>query len=130
MLNSALPIRRRVFLALAAIALLAVLLRPACDLWFTHVGAGATDAATLAADAPFEHDGDPATQCCVNVSDARQMAPLQAVLGGVKASGGVAPAALVAILTGIALLTRQLHWLRLPPRRSRSFYLRSARILR
>ena len=132
MLNSVLPIRRRVFLALAAIALLAILLRPACDLWFAHVGAGAAaaDAATLSASAPIERYGDRATQCCVNVSDAHQMAPLQAVSGGVKASGGVAPAALVAILTGIALLARHLHWLRLPPRRPRSFHLRSARILR
>lgn len=132
MLNSALPIRRRVFLALAAIALLAVLLRPACELWFAHVDAGtaAADAATLAANALFEHDSDPAAQCCASVSDADHVAPLQAVSGGVKAFGGVAPAALVAIVAGIAILTRQLHWLRSPPRRPRSFYLRSARILR
>lgn len=132
MLISPLPLRRGAFVALAAIALLAVLLRPACELWFAHVGAGAAaaDAATLAANALSEHDSDPAAQCCASVSDADHVAPLQAVSGGVKAFGGVAPAALVAIVAGIAILTRQLHWLRSPPRRPRSFYLRSARILR
>ena len=132
MLNSPLPVRRRAFVALAAIALMAVLLRPVCELWSAHVGAGvkAADVATLAANAPFEHHGDAAMQCCANVSDTQQVAPLQAVTSGVKAFGGVAPAALVAIVTGIAILTRQLPWLRALPRRPQSFYLRSARILR
>ena len=132
MLNSTLPVRRSALVALAAIALLAVLLRPACDLWFAHVGAGtaAADAATLAANAPFEHDGDPAVQCCASVGDAHHIAPLQAVSGGVEASAGVTPAALVAIVTSTAILARQLRWLLAPPRRPQSFYLRSTRILR
>jgi hypothetical protein len=132
MLSGSLSARRGILVALAAIALVAVVLRPACELWFTHVGAGtaAVDAATFAASATLGHDGDSATQCCANVSDARQLAPLQAASGGVKTFGGVAPAALVAIVIGIAILVRQLGWLRAPPRRPKSFYLRSARILR
>jgi len=132
MLNSPLPVRRRVFVTLAAIALMAVLLRPVCDLWFAHLGAGSAAAAgaTLAASAPFEHDGDAAMQCCANASDTQQVAPLHAVTNGVKAFGEVAPAALVATVTGFAILARQLPWLRAPPRRPQSFYLRSARILR
>lgn len=131
MLNGSLPARRHAFPALAAIALLAVLLRPACGLWFAHVGAGtAAAAATLAANAPFEHDGDLAVQCCASVSDAQPIAPLQAVSGGVQAFAGVGPAALVTIVTSSAILARQLRWLRAPPRRPPSFYLRSARVLR
>lgn len=132
MLNSSLPVRRLVFVTLAAIALMAVLLRPVCDLWFAHFGAGpaAATVATLAASAQFEHDGDAAMQCCANVSDTQQLAPLQAVTNGLKAFGGIAPAVLVAIVTGFAILGRQLPWLRAPPRRPQSFYLRSARILR
>jgi hypothetical protein len=132
MLNSSLSIHRSVFVALAAIALMAVLLRPVCELWSAHVGGGAAaaSAATLAASAPFAHIGDAAAQCCANVSDAQRIAPWQALSGGAKAFGGVAPAALVAILTGIAILAWQPRWHRAPPRRPESFYLRSARILR
>ena len=124
---------RRVFPALAAAALLAVLLRPACEVWFAHFGAGGAPGGALAlsADAPIAQSGDHrATQCCADVKDAQQIAPLHVVAGGAKPIGGVAPLALVAVLSGIALITRQPHWLRAPPRRPRSFYLRSARILR
>ncbi|MDH3319341.1 MAG: hypothetical protein OEO84_06580 [Betaproteobacteria bacterium] len=119
-------------MALAAIALIAVLLRPACELWFAHVGAGAAadDVVTLDTSAPLEHDGDSAMQCCATVSEAQQIAPLQAVSGSMGMAEGVAPAALLVMLVGIALFARQWHWLRAPPRRPRSFYLRSARILR
>ncbi|MDH4324013.1 MAG: hypothetical protein OEW90_07730 [Betaproteobacteria bacterium] len=128
MLTSALPLPRRVFLALAALALLAVLLRPACEAWFAHVGGAAAHAATQVAAGPLGHDGDP--HCCANVSDAQRIAPLLALAGGLKAPKGVAPAALGAVIAGIAVSTRQLHWLRAPPRLPTSFYLRSARILR
>jgi hypothetical protein len=128
MSTSALPIPRRVFVALAALALLAVLLRPACEAWFAHVGAAAADAVTQLAGEPVGHEGEP--QCCANVSDAQQIAPLPALSGGLKAPEGIAPAVLAAVVAGITISSRQLRWLRAPPRLPGSFYLRSARILR
>jgi len=128
MLTSASPLPRRAFVALAALALLAILLRPACEAWFAHVGGAAAHADAQVVGGPLGHEGDP--QCCANVSDAQRMAPLLALPGGLKAPEGVAPAALSAVVAGIAVLTRQLHWLRAPPRLPKSFYLRSARILR
>lgn len=128
MLTSALPLPRRFFLTLAALALLAVLLRPACEAWFAHVGAAAGDAVTQITGGPVGHDDDP--QCCANVSDAQQIAPSPALTGGLNAPEGVAPAALTAVVTAIAVSSRQLHWLRAPPRLPESFYRRSARILR
>jgi hypothetical protein len=113
--------------ALAALALVAILLRPACEAWIAHAGA-ATHAASQVVGAPLGHDGDP--QCCANVSDAQQSAPLQAVSGSMGMGGGVAAAALFVMFVGIALFARLWHWRRAPPRRPRSFYLRSARILR
>jgi len=126
--TSALPLPRRVFLALAALALLAVLLRPACEAWFAHGGTAAGDAVAQIIGGPLGHDDDP--QCCANISDAQQRAPLLALTGGLKAPVGIAPAALTAVITGIAVSSRQLHWLRAPPPLPKSFYLRSARILR
>ena len=126
--TSALPLPRRVFLALAALALLAVLLRPACEAWFAHEGAAAADAITQAAGGPLGHADGP--QCCAHVSDAKQIAPLLAVSGGLKAPEGIARAALATVIAGVAVSTRQLHWLRAPPRLPTSFYLRSARIQR
>jgi hypothetical protein len=127
MLSNFTTVRRRVFVALAALALLAVLLRPACETWFAHAGAVA-DAAPQVAGEPLGHDGNP--QCCATVSDAQQMVPLLALPGGLKAAEGIAPAALAAVVIGIAVSSRRLHWLRAPPRLPESFYLRSARILR
>jgi len=128
MSTSALPHPRRVFVTLAALALLAVLLRPVCEAWFAHMGAAAANAATQLAGEPIGHEGDP--QCCANVSDAQHIAPLLALSGGLKSPEGIAPAVLAAVVTGIAVSSRQLHWLRAPPRLPESFYLRSARILR
>jgi hypothetical protein len=128
MLTSALPLPRRFFLALAALALLAVLLRPVCEAWFAHVGAAAGDAVAQIAGGPLGHDDDP--QCCANVSDAQQIAPSLALTGGLNVPEGVAPTVLAAVATGVAVSSRQLHWLRAPPRPPESFYLRSARILR
>lgn len=127
MLTSGLPLSRRVFLVLAALALLAVLLRPACELWSAHADVGSP---SPAAGAPIGHGGEPADQCCASVSDGQQITPLQVVSGGLRALEGGAPAALAVVIAGIAVLTRRQHWLRAPPRRPRSFYLRSARILR
>jgi len=128
MLTSALPLPRRVFVALSALALIAVLLRPACEAWFAHVGAAAANEATQLAGEPVGHDGDP--QCCANVSDARQIAPFLALSGGQKAPEGIAPAALATVVADIPISGRRLHWLRAPPRLPVSFYFRSARILR
>lgn len=131
--NSSLSVRRSIFVAFAATALTLVLLRPMCDLWLAHAGAGAAaaPAATFTASAPLEHYGAPAVQCCASsVSDAHHIAPLQAAPGGLKPSQGLAPAALVAVLTSTAMIAQPLHWLRAPPRSPQSFYLRSARILR
>ena len=132
MLNSSLSVRRSVFVALAATALTLVLPRPMCDLWFAHAraGAAAAPAATFTTSAPLEHPGAPAVQCCASVSDAHQIAPLQAAPGGLQPSQGLAPAALVAVLTSTAIIAQPLHWLRAPPRSPQSFYLRSARTLR
>jgi hypothetical protein len=119
--------RRRIFVALAALALVAVLLQPACEAWLAHAGAAAGSASQVAG-APFGHDGDP--QCCAIISDIWPVAPLQAASGNWGTASGVTPAALASTVTAVAILTRQLHWLRAPPRRPQSFYLRSARVLR
>ena len=132
MLNSSLPVRRSVFVALALLAVTLVLSRQVCDLWFTHAGAGdaVTHAQAVSASEPVEHGGHPAVQCCASVGDANLIAPLRAALGGPGASQGLAPAALLAVVADTAILARQLHWLRGGPRSPLSFYLRSARILR
>jgi len=124
--------RRRLFVSLAAIALAALLLRPACELWLAHGGAGVVDsgAASLAAGASLGHEGGSATPCCASFSDSHQMSQLQAVSGRIKALGSVAPAAFLALIAGLVVLTWRPRWLRAPPRSPQSFYLRSARILR
>ncbi len=117
-------------LALVAVTLLS--LRSVCEQWFTHLGgvAAATQSATLAAHAPVQHDLDATADCCATATDPNAVAPLQAAIAGLQLSQGLAPAALVAILTGSTIFTRQPHRLRAPPRSPQSFYLRSARILR
>lgn len=132
MLNSSTSARRSVFVVLAAIALMAVLARPMCDLWVAHLGTGATaaHAATPNVMASFSYDGNSAEQCCASISDPHHIVPFEAVSGATKFPQGLGPATFVAVLTATAIVARQLHWLRAPPRSLQSFYLRSARILR
>ena len=108
------------------------MLRPVCELWFAHVGAGATHsrAESFAFTAPVEYSGAPAVQCCASASDPNLVAPLHVALAGPDASHPFAPPALVAVVTGAVVLARQLHWLRAPPRTPQSFYVRSTRIAR
>jgi len=124
------PVSRSLFVALAAIAVALVLLRPACGLWSSHhLGAGASVAGALAAGTPDENS-DTSAQCCVSVSDPNLTAPLQAAPGGLQASQGFAAVAFFTILAIATTLARQLQRLRAPPRSPQSYYLRSARILR
>lgn len=127
MLTRGLPRSRRVFLALAALALLTVLVRPACELLLTHGGIGS---AFPAAGVSIGHGGEPAVHCCVSVSDGQPITQLQVLSGGPRAPEKGASAAPAAVIAGIALLPRQVRWLRAQLRRPQSFYLRSARILR
>lgn len=131
MVNRPLTVSRAAFFALALAAVTLLSLRSVCDLWFTHLGGVATSihATTLAPYSPLQHDADPSVQCCASVSSPDATAPLQAAVFASPSSLGLAPAAWVAVATS-AVLTRQSHWLRAPPRSPQSFYLRSARILR
>ena len=120
------------FVALAAIALAFVLLRPVCELWFGHAspgGAGALGTQTVLGTASA-HSGGGSVQCCASVSDGNLAASLTAALGGSDRSPGFTPVAPIAFVIGISAVARQLHSLRSPPPIPSSFYLRSARILR
>lgn len=123
------PVGRSLFTALAVLAVALVLLRPACELWFSHGGAiaGPAQGEVLA---PAAGQGHVDLQCCASVSDPSSTFPLQATAGGVQATQGLSPAVFFVITTGIALASRLPRWLRAPPRTPQSFYLRSARILR
>jgi len=125
-------VSRTAFFVLALMAVTLLSLRSVCDLWFTHLGGAATtlQAATLASHASLLHDTAPAAQCCDSASNSSAVAPLQAAVVGPQPGQGIAPAVLVAVVAASAILTRQPHWLRAPPRSPQSFYLRSARILR
>lgn len=112
-------------MALAAMALAFVLLRPVCELWFGHANLGG--AAFGTASVP---GADHQAQCCSSVSDGNLTASLTAALGGAERSPGFAAAAPLAFVFGIPVLARQLHSLRAPPPGPSSYYLRSARILR
>lgn len=127
-----LTVPRTALLVLALVAVTLLSLRSVCDLWFTHLGGVATtlQTKTVAAHAVLLHDANSAAQCCDSASDSSPIAPLQAAVVGPQTGQGVAPAVLVAVVAASAILTRQPHWLRAPPRSPQSFYLRSARILR
>lgn len=132
MVNRASTVPRAAFVALALIAVTLLSLRSVCELWFTHLGgvAMAVHSVTLAGHAPLQHDVDPAALCCASASGSSPVAPLQAAVVGPQPDQGISPAVLVAVVAASAILTRQPHWLRAPPRSPQSFYLRSARILR
>ena len=132
MVNRSLTVPRTAFLVLALVAVTLLSLRSVCELWFTHLGGAATtlQPATLASHASLLHDTAPAAQCCDGASGSSPIAPLQAAVVGPQPGQGIAPAVLLAVVAASAILTRQPHWLRAPPRSPQSFYLRSARILR
>ena len=123
------PVGRNLFAVLAVLAVALVLLRPACELWFSHVGAIAGQAQSEML-APVAGQGDADVPCCATVSDPSSTFPLQAAPGNVQATQGLALAGFFVVPTGIALALRPSRWLRAPPRTPQSFYLRSARILR
>ncbi|TAK48812.1 MAG: hypothetical protein EPO27_05640 [Betaproteobacteria bacterium] len=132
-MNRPLSGSRAALLVLALLAVTLLSLRSVCELWFTHLGGAAMtlQSATLASHAALLHDSAPASQCCDSASDSSPVAPpLQAAVVGPQPGQGIAPAVLVAVIAASAILTRQPHWLRAPPRSPQSFYLRSARIQR
>jgi len=119
---------RGAFLALAVTALAITLLRPGCELGFTHAG-GADRVTVPVANAtvgPVGTEG-PAMQCCAGVTvPARESIVLAAA--GWPVSPGVASLALFFLVP--ASISRRTGPRMPPPRGTRSFYLRSARILR
>lgn len=120
---------RSLFATLALVAVALVLLRPACELWFSHVGAIAGQAQSeMLATAAGHSDID--VRCCATVSDPSSTFPLQVAPGSVQATQGSSLAGFFVVATGTALALWQPHWLRAPPRTPQSFYLRSTRILR
>lgn len=119
---------RGAFLALAAAALAITLLRPGCELGFAHAGGvnPATVAVANTTVGPAGTEG-PAMQCCAGVTaPARESIVLAAA--GWPMSPGVASLALFFLVP--AQISRRSGPRIPPPRGSRSFYLRSARILR
>ena len=124
------PAGRNLFAVLAVLAVALVLLRPACELWFSHVGAvaGTVQDGLLAASAGH---GDAEVPCCATVSDPNSTTPLQAGLGNAtQFPQGLAAASFFIVAAGTAALLWQPRWLRAPPHTPQSFYLRSTRILR
>lgn len=127
-----LSVGQEMFFALALIAAAFLLLRPACELWFAHIGAHAASAYTEAAvlSAP-NGDGSASTvRCCASVSAGDFVLPLLALAGSSQAKQGFLAATLAAVAAVGATAVRRLQWLRAPPRSLRSFYLRSSRIAR
>ena len=121
-------VSRSLLVALAAIAVVFVLLRPACALWNSHhSGAGAPLAGAFSMDGSHA-SGESSTQCCATVSDPSLGAVLH--VANEVLDGSTAAAVPFAVFTGTALLGRQLLRLRAPPPHPRSYYVRSARILR
>ena len=126
MTNKPLTAPRAAFLTLALLAVTLLSVHAVCDQWFIHLANGAPAAHATA----LHHDTDPAGQCCVSARDSNLVAPLQATPGGTQSLPEPGPAVLVAVVAVRALLATPSYWLRGPPRRQQSFYVRSARILR
>lgn len=129
MTNRITPAKRNLFVALVVLAVALVLLRPACELWFSHIGAIAGQAQSEML-APLAGHGGIDAQCCASVSDPGSTFPLQAAPGNSQATHGLPLTGFLVAAAGTALALSRPHWLRAPPRTPQSFYLRSARILR
>jgi hypothetical protein len=118
---------RSFFVALAAIAVSFVLLRPACALWSSHDSGAGAAAAASSIGMPQDHGGS-SVQCCASVSEPNIGAVLNAVAQALEdLPGGPVASALV---VGHALPSAYAHRLWAPPPNPRSYYVRSARILR
>jgi hypothetical protein len=131
MLNRAPSARSGLFIALAAVAVTFVLLRPVCEAWFGHAGAAAATGHVRALvfgvpDAP----GDMPLECCASVSVSNTAAAPLPAATDLPSSLGLALAALVTVFAVSANFAPPMQWRRAPPPTPRSFYLRSARILR
>lgn len=113
MLNHRSDLGRALLVALAAMAVALMLLRPACSLWNSH----------------HLETGDSSVQCCSSVSHPDFAVPLQAA-PGLPAAQGFAAAAFIVIVISAMTFTGPLHRLRAPPRGPHSYHLRTSRILR
>ena len=131
MLNSSSRVRRGLFAAFAAFAVALVLLRPVCELSAAHasIGTALAHAGAISAGIAAE-PGNAPDSCCDSVTDPGAPASLLAASAGIQFSPEFVPTLSVAVVTGSALLLRQLQWLRAPPLPSQSFYVLSASILR
>lgn len=124
---------RRVLLALMFIALGFLALHPLCELAFASHGAGvvagfASPSGNPASGQPC-HDEDPAATCCADVQDWTLVKPGEAF---VSWTPGRTLGAVFFLFAGLPLFVRSrdaARWLR-PAIPERSFYARSARILR
>jgi len=115
------------FVALAAIAVAFVLLRPACALGSWHRSAASAATTAYSIGVPHDHGGS-SVQCCASVSEPNFGAVLNAGAQALEeASAGIV---LSALAVGSALLGAHAHRLRAPPPIPRSYYVRSARLLR
>ena len=112
--------------ALAAIAVTFVLLRPACVLWSSHHSAASGAAAAYSIGMPGDHGSS--VQCCASASDPGFGVLLNALAQALEQSP--AGAVSYAVVVGRALLDSQAHRLRSPPPHPYSYYVRSARLLR
>lgn len=131
--KSTLGMRRAMMLALAFVALGFVSLRPFCELAFAN--GGHSDVATVVAVAGHfvaghpDREDMPSAACCASVEDGTLVKPAEPLVSWTQ--GGLLGAVLFAS-AGLLLFARSRNparrLLAVPP--ERSFYARSARILR
>jgi hypothetical protein len=131
MLNRLPSARRGLFVVLAAVAVAFVLVRPVCEAWFGHAGAGTAAAheLRLAAGAP-EDAGGLTLECCASIGAPSTAAASPPAGSDLPASLGLALAALLFVPAIGASFAPSVRLHRPPPPAPQSFYLRSARILR